>query len=192
MYLLDNLLIKNYYSVMALSEKVAILISEFIDEKTVRAVADFTTGTGNENDDVDLIAQMFGYSGSFSASTNDDHNKLILSFKNNLKLLIQKTWVEKSDVALKEEILFKLDVLFKNPVDWKKSYTKFLEILANAVYLMFGQQTKSDDFAEYSLRIDPEFGIFWWYIKSLPLSAEWPEDKCRNAVLLGMYFLANY
>ena len=120
----------------------------------------------------------FGRIGRFVfRSTLEDANKLILSFKNNLKLLIQKTWVEKSDVALKEEILFKLDVLFKNPVDWKKSYTKFLEILANAVYLMFGQQTKSDDFAEYSLRIDPEFGIFWWYIKSLPLSAEWPDDS---------------
>lgn len=177
---------------MALSQKVASLILDFIDEKTVRAVTDFTSSTDISSTDIDLIAQMFGFAGRFSASTDDEHTKLIQSFKNNLKLLIQKTWVEKSDVALKEEILFKLDNLFNNPVDWKDSYAKFLEILESAVYLMFGQQAKSDDFGEYSLRIDPEFGIFWWYIKSLPLSAEWTEDKCRNAVLLGMYFLANY
>ena len=68
----------------------------------------------------------------------------------------------------------------------------FLEIIGNAVYLMFGQQTKSDDFAEYSLRIDPEFGIFWNYIQSLPQHTDWESEKYRNAVLLGMFFLANY
>ena len=68
----------------------------------------------------------------------------------------------------------------------------FLDIIDKSVYLMFGQQTKSDDFGEYSLRIDPEFGIFWWFIQCLPKQPEWSNEKCRNAVLLGMYFLANY
>ena len=113
------------------------------------------------------------------------------SFKNNLKLLIEKTWVEKSDIALKEQILFQLEK-FCNESDWTKNFSEFLTILNEAVYLMFGQQTKSGDFGEYSLRIDPGFGIFWWYVKSLPATAEWPVEKCRNAVLLGMYFLANY
>jgi hypothetical protein len=57
---------------------------------------------------------------------------------------------------------------------------------------MFGSQTKNDDFTEYAFRIDPEFGVFWWYIQSLPHESDWPEEKCRIAVLLGMYFLANY
>lgn len=177
---------------MILSEKVTSLISDFIDTETVAALNDFSSKSSNDDNDIDLIAKMFGYSRKFSALSEEDKSKLITSFKNNLKLLIQKTWVEKSDVELKEEILFKLDELFNNPIDWKDSYIKFLEIISNAVYLMFGQQTKSEDFAEYSLRIDPEFGIFWWYIKTLPLTAEWPKEKCRNAVLLGMYFLANY
>ena len=102
------------------------------------------------------------------------------------------TRLQKSDVILKEGILFQLDVLFKDTSDWKNSYKQFLDIIANSVCLMFGQQSKSDDFSEYSLRIDPEFGIFWWYIKSLPTNADWSCEKFENAVLLGMYFLANY
>ena len=48
------------------------------------------------------------------------------------------------------------------------------------------------DFEEYSLRIDPEFGIFWLYVKSLPPEQDWQKDKARVAMLLGMFFLANY
>ena len=168
--------------------KVKSLIEEFVDTKTVNAVLSFAQSDDNSTETINSIAAMFGYSGSFES---EDEHKLVQSFKNNLKLLIEKTWVEKSDIALKEQILFQLEK-FCNESDWTKNFSEFLTILNEAVYLMFGQQTKSGDFGEYSLRIDPGFGIFWWYVKSLPASAEWPVEKCRNAVLLGMYFLANY
>ena len=177
---------------MAESEQLASMISKFVDENTINSVRNFTSTDNLDNDDVDSIAKMFGYTGSFSSSSSDSKMKIITNFKNNLRLLIQKTWVEKSDVILKEGILFQLDVLFKDTSDWKNSYKQFLDIIANSVCLMFGQQSKSDDFSEYSLRIDPEFGIFWWYIKSLPTNADWSCEKFENAVLLGMYFLANY
>lgn len=169
-------------------EKVKSLIEEFVDTKTVNAVLSFAQSDDNSTETINSIAAMFGYSGSFES---EDEHKLVQSFKNNLKLLIEKTWVEKSDIALKEQILFQLEK-FCNESDWTKNFSEFLTILNEAVYLMFGQQTKSGDFGEYSLRIDPGFGIFWWYVKSLPVTAEWPVEKCRNAVLLGMYFLANY
>ena len=168
--------------------KVKSLIEEFVDSKTVNAVLSFAQSDDNSTETINSIAAMFGYSGSFES---EDEHKLVQSFKNNLKLLIEKTWVEKSDIALKEQILFQLGK-FCNESDWTKNFSEFLTILNEAVYLMFGQQTKSGDFGEYSLRIDPGFGIFWWYVKSLPATAEWPVEKCRNAVLLGMYFLANY
>lgn len=168
--------------------KVKSLIEEFVDTKTVNAVLSFAQSDDNSTETINSIAAMFGYSGSFES---EDEHKLVQSFKNNLKLLIEKTWVEKSDIALKEQILFQLEK-FCNESDWTKNFSEFLTILNEAVYLMFGQQTKSGDFGEYSLRIDPGFGIFWWYVKSLPSTAEWPVEKCRNAVLLGMYFLANY
>ena len=168
--------------------KVKSLIEEFVDTKTVNAVLSFAQSDDNSTETINSIAAMFGYSGSFES---EDEHKLVQSFKNNLKLLIEKTWVEKSEIALKEQILFQLEK-FCNESDWTKNFSEFLTILNEAVYLMFGQQTKSGDFGEYSLRIDPGFGIFWWYVKSLPATAEWPVEKCRNAVLLGMYFLANY
>ncbi|MCI6367295.1 MAG: hypothetical protein MR911_12480 [Spirochaetia bacterium] len=168
--------------------KVKSLIEEFVDSKTVNAVLSFAQSDDNSTETINSIAAMFGYSGSFES---EDEHKLVQSFKNNLKLLIEKTWVEKSDIALKEQILFQLEK-FCNESDWTKNFSEFLTILNEAVYLMFGQQTKSGDFGEYSLRIDPGFGIFWWYVKSLPATAEWSVEKCRNAVLLGMYFLANY
>lgn len=190
--LLEKRLLKIYYEIMIQSQKIQCLIEEFIDSDTVKAVADFSESQECNKNSVDLIGKMFGYAKDFSDLNNDDEKKLIVSFKNNLQLLIQKTWVEKSDIALKEQILYHLENLCSDDIDWGKTYSDFLEIIDNAVYLMFGQQTKSDDFCEYSLRIDPGFGIFWWFIKSLPPKAEWPLDKCRNSVLLGMYFLANY
>ncbi|MBO4731915.1 MAG: hypothetical protein J5597_03820 [Spirochaetaceae bacterium] len=57
---------------------------------------------------------------------------------------------------------------------------------------MFGIQTKKDGFLEYAMRIDPEFGIFWWYICSLPADAPDNEEKTRLFLILGMTFLANY
>lgn len=174
---------------MAISNKVENLIEGFIDAETVKSVKAFTGTDENNNSDVEKIAAMFGFAGTFAST---EESKIIESFNKNLKLLIEKTWVEKSDIALKEQILFQLETLCKDCSDWSKTYKDFLKILNDAVYLMFGQQTKSEDFTEYSLRIDPGFGIFWWYIKSLPTAVEWSVEKCRNAVLLGMYFLANY
>ncbi len=174
---------------MAISNKAEKLIEEFIDAETLQAAKNFLTTEQNSDSDVEKIAAMFGFAGKFSSS---DEAQLVASFNKNLKLLIEKTWVEKSDVALKTQILYQLEVLCSNYSDWSKIYNEFLSILNDAVYLMFGQQTKSEDFTEYSLRIDPGFGIFWWYIKSLPVATNWSVEKCRNAVLLGMYFLANY
>ena len=62
----------------------------------------------------------------------------------------------------------------------------------NVVYLMFGNLAKSADFEEYALRVDPEFGIFWLYIENLPAEQNWSKEKVKTAMLLGMYFLANY
>ncbi|MDE5898248.1 MAG: hypothetical protein K2H09_03160 [Treponemataceae bacterium] len=177
---------------MGTSEKVKKILECFVDSKTVSAVEAFTAQAESGAEDINVIAQMFGFSGDFFTLSAEDEKKLITSFKHNLQLLIQKTWVEKSDILLKEQILFQLDKICDSYTAWQAHYSDFLEIIANAVYLMFGQQTKSDDFCEYCLRIDPEFGIFWWYIQNLPRKPDWTEDKCRNAMLLGMYFLANY
>jgi len=167
-------------------------ISEFLDSDTVAALPAFISKNEDFTSSANKIACAFGASSDFSAMNDESINKLVTSFKHNLTLLIQKTWVEKSDIALKDKLLIQLDKFLNEDSGWINNYTLFLEIINQAVYLMFGQSTDSPDFAQYTIRIDPEFGIFWWYISSLPASTDWSEDKCKIAMLIGMYFLANY
>lgn len=175
------------------------MISEFIDKDILDSMGVFL----ESGDDEKLaacsvkVADIFGAGDSFrkiSDESTDGEHKLISSFSNNLVLLIQKTWVEKSDVEMKAEVLYNLEQLGKSleSKSYRDAMPLFFSIVDDVVYLMFGSQTKSSDFGDYALRIDPEFGIFWWYVKSLPRNADWSEKKCRLALLLGMYFLANY
>lgn len=174
------------------------LIEQFLDKESLKAL-DTLLKSDKANDVTAAavqLASVFGAGEQFATILKESASaaKLVKSFQNNLVLLIQKTWVEKSDELLKDEVLNQLED-FCNQLSEKKyteTYTSFFEILNKVVYLMFGSQTKSKDFEEYALRIDPEFGIFWWYIKSLPEQTTWSDSKNRTAVLLGMYFLANY
>ena len=174
------------------------LIEEFIEKKSLDALNDLLSSDSNKDIDASAIAvaDVFGSETSFSniIKNKSDEAKLITSFTNNLVLLIQKTWVEKSDEALKAQVLYNLEEFHKmlGKKKYRNSYVQFFSIVEDVVYLMFGTQSKSKDFEEYALRIDPEFGIFWWYIKSLPQDADWTEEKTRTALLLAMYFLANY
>lgn len=167
------------------------ILTEFLDSKTITALSDFLEKKSGYEDSANLIAKAFGSGENFSKINKNDSLKLLNSFKNNLTLLIQKTWVEKSDIALKDQLLYQLDIFLGNE-SWKDNYILFLQLINQAVFLMFGQKPDTPDFAEYSLRIDPEFGIFWWYISNLPQQTEWSEEKCRISMLIGMYFLANY
>ncbi|MDY3722714.1 MAG: hypothetical protein SOZ96_09030 [Treponema sp.] len=171
--------------------KQADILTEFLDSKTIDSLSTFLNKEKSYESSADTIAAAFGSGKGFSKMKNDAVEKLVSSFKNNLTLLIQKTWVEKSDIALKDQLLYQLDIFLSNK-SWKDNYVLFLQLINQAVFLMFGQKPDTPDFAEYTLRIDPEFGIFWWYISNLPPKTEWSEEKCRLAMLLGMYFLANY
>ncbi len=134
-----------------------------------------------------------------SDAQHSSEKKLIQSFKSNLELLVQKTWIEKVDESLKAQVLFRINGLCETMEagEYGRSYREFLRVMYDVVYLLFGAQAKKDDFPEYAIRIDPEFGVFWWYVISLPpdpggTSSPWQENKYRIAVLLGMMFLANY
>lgn len=179
------------------------ILSQLIDRNVIDAMMSFLNDTklSTVSSAAIIIAGVLGDEKEFSKliDTNtsvqkDAEKKLISSFHNNLQLLVQKTWVEKSDEALKEQILEHLDECCKNPqsISYDKSYESFITVLHDVVYLMFGPQTKKDDFSEYALRIDPAFGIFWWYLQNLPQKCEWEPKKIRLALLLGMFFLANY
>ena len=178
-------------------------ITQFISQDIVSALQTLLKGTSEKelNDAACVIACAFGDCGSFkqlasdeSEERNQKESKLISSFHSNLNLLVQKTWVEKSDETVKEQVLFRITELGEacSKKAYAENYENFLSILRDVVYLMFGAQSKKEDFLAYALRIDPGFGIFWWYISNLPPKSEWSDEKCRLAILLGMYFLANY
>lgn len=174
------------------------LIEQFVDKKSLEALPKLLESTNDKEISACAVqlSASFGSDNFASIASNkkDAEKKLISSFNHNLVLLIQKTWVEKSDEELKAKVLYQLEQ-FCNDLEnnaYTTAYEKFFQIVDEVVYLMFGSMTKSAEFDEYALRIDPEFGIFWWYMKSLPRDAAWSDSKSRIAVLLGMFFLANY
>ncbi len=174
-------------------------IEEFVDSSAVKALGTLLSASADEDisSAAVVIASAFNVGDSFKKIvdvSSDGEEKLNFSFHKNLVLLIQKTWVEKSDEELKAQVLYHLDefIEYLNKKSYKEAYPLFFSIVDDVVYLMFGSQTKTKGFNEYALRIDPEFGIFWWYMKNLPRTADWSEFKMRAVTLLGMYFLANY
>lgn len=175
------------------------LIKQFVDDSSFNAMSTLLE-SDSEQEVIKAgvqIAQALELGNGFEKiadSSTDSEGKLISSFHNNLVLLIQKTWVEKTDESLKAQVLYHMDEFTEQleKKSYASAYSLFFEIVEDVVYLMFGNQTKTKDFDDYALHIDPEFGIFWWYFKELPPNAKWSAEKTRIAVLLGMYFLANY
>ena len=98
-----------------------------------------------------------------SGIRKEAEQKLIRSFHRNSALLVQKTWVEKSDEALKDQVLFQLEGICSalEKENYAAVYEQFMLLLHDVVYLLFGPQSKKDDFAEYALRIDPFLRVFY-------------------------------
>ena len=121
-------------------------------------------------------------------------------FQNNLDLLIQKTWVEKSDETRKERLLDDVPPLVA--LIEKGGYSQALEefgpLLEGLAYLFFGAQSQKDDFAEYVLRIDEQMGLFWWYGGQINASrgAPWVKNADQGVLqamlLLGICYLTNF
>lgn len=173
------------------------LIGEFVEPEIISAVEKIkdVSDIQEVNALAVTIARLFDAEKTFAELLDgNDDSKLISSFKKNLTLLIQKTWVEKDDETVKEQVLYNLEQFcaYLEAGKYADEYSRFGHILSDVVYLMFGPTSKEPVFEEYSLRIDPEFGVFWWYVQNLPEKADFSDQKSRALLLLGMYFLANY
>lgn len=179
------------------------IVSQFVVPEVMRALTDFISNDEQEliNSSAHIIAKAF-YSQddfdsilvSFSAKQDVQEKHYIESFQLNLELLVQKTWIDSTQENLKDRILFRIEGFCDDMRSkrYQKGYTGFLPILNDVVYLLFGSQMQQNDFLNYAFRIDPGFGIFWWFISNLPKNPTWSDEKCRLAVLLGMYFLLNF
>ena len=177
------------------------IVSQFVDKSVIAAMkAVFEDGLDKVPvEEAMVIAEQFGADSSFksvleASEVTAAEKKLISSFNSNLNLLVQKTWVEKDDEALKEQVLYKLEGFckeFEND-NYGVTYAGLVQLLRDVVYLMFGTQTNSGEFLEYAFRIDPGFGIFWWYVESLPTERPAAEAVAKVYLLLSMIFLSNY
>ena len=122
-------------------------------------------------------------------------------FQNNLDLLIQKTWVEKSDETRKGKLQDEIPP-FMTAIehgDFPKAIEEFGAILDELAYLFFGVQCDAEDFTEYTFRIDAQMGLFWWYggrlssLKELRNKIGDTDNKVLWAVLLlGLCYLTNF
>lgn len=124
--------------------------------------------------------------------------KLLESFIKNTQLLLEKTWVEKYDGRFKEETIYKLGKICgalqnsEKKAVYKENFSSFFGMLKDLVFLLFGANARNDDFLEYALRIDINFGFFWYYITKVSEIKIFSEEKAKIAVLLAVIFLANF
>ena len=106
--------------------KQADILTEFLDADTIKSLSTFLDKEKGYESSANAIAAAFGFGKGFSKLKDEAVAKLVSSFKNNLTLLVQKTWVEKSDIALKDQLLYQLDVFLSNN-SWKDNYVLFLQ-----------------------------------------------------------------
>jgi hypothetical protein len=145
------------------------------------------------------FAEALGISGEYQRllevkKNSDEMRQFLVHFQNNLDLLIQKTWVEKSDESRKEKLLDDILPFMALIIqgDFKKGLEAFGVILDEVSYLLFGHDSTQDDFTEYTFRIDIQMGLFWWYGSKLG-SLKAANDEILWAVLLiGICYLTNF
>jgi hypothetical protein len=127
--------------------------------------------------------------------------RFLVHFQNNLDLLIQKTWVEKADEDRKEGLQDRIPAFIG--IIERESYEKALEelgdILEELAYLLFGVQSHKEDFTEYTLRIDTQMGLFWWYggqigcLRQAGNGGKAADDDFLKALLfIGLCYLTDF
>ncbi|MDR1507020.1 MAG: hypothetical protein LBI67_07940 [Treponema sp.] len=122
--------------------------------------------------------------------------KYLASFRNNLDLLIRKTWVEKTDEDRKEKLQDRIPGLMEliTNADYLEALEEFSAVLEELAWLLFGAQSRKDDFTEYTFRIDTQMGLFWWYAGHIDKILPGLKDRAltRVILLLGICYLTDF
>jgi hypothetical protein len=153
------------------------------------------------NDSVRIFAEALGIGNDYTLMLNHGAlGEFLVSFQNNLELLIQKTWVEKAEEQRKEDLLDRLPDFIAGieQGEYQKALQEFGSILEELAYLLFGVQSHKEDFTEYTFRIDTQMGLFWWYGSKLgsPEIQQWAgkagDDLLLAVLLIGICYLADF
>lgn len=167
------------------------------------ATALFDSGTTAEDAERRALrfSSLLGIADDYSQLVSDDaqvrsraDRRILGHFRNNLELLIKKTWVEKADEAHKDKLFNRVPSLVADleRADYEHALKTLITVVDELAYLLFGAQSRKADFIEYAFRIDPCLGLFWWYSGQLAsLVGSGDARKSRAMVLLGVCFLAD-
>jgi hypothetical protein len=150
------------------------------------------------------IADILGNSGEFhqyvSGSAAErlariDH--LLHVFRENVELLVHKTWVEKAEEKPKDRLLEDLLTFEREFRDGAvaAAFKRFVALANSLASLLFGHQSKAEDFVAYCFRIDPKFGLFFWFVGELEKQAregDYADDLFTVETLLGVYILSSF
>jgi hypothetical protein len=170
----------------------------------------FLPGKGPTMEAAIAFADILGIGADYrkilaGGQSEKDLRILLGHFQNNLNLLIQKTWVEKADETRKEKLQNRIPG-FVNDIeraDYATALMEFSGILDELAYLFFGIQSSKEDFTEYTLRIDTQMGLFWWYGGQIGRLYSREKDTCRGGsdldqdifralLMIGICYLTNF
>ncbi|MDR2658827.1 MAG: hypothetical protein LBC27_02395 [Spirochaetaceae bacterium] len=170
-----------------------------IAESLFRPVA----GDSPEIEAIENFADILGIGAEFkrliregnTTANETEFRRFLAHFQNNLALLISKTWVEKSDENKKECLRRKVPGLISliEKGDYENALLEFGAILDELAFLFFGNQSLQADFTEYTLRIDTQMGLFWWYgsqIRTQNLKID--TNILRALLLIGICYLTSF
>ncbi|MDR0320360.1 MAG: hypothetical protein LBI28_02565 [Treponema sp.] len=162
-------------------------------------------GKGPELKAAEAFAKVLGIDGEYqrllsSKKDTSQIHEFLGHFQNNLDLLVQKTWVEKADETRKEKLQDEIPpfIALIEQGNLQPALEEFGAILEELAYLFFGAQSAGDDFTEYTFRIDPQIGLFWWYGVRLSSLKELNATGAQDAgvlwalLLIGICYLTNF
>lgn len=129
-------------------------------------------------------------------------DRLLKIFRENVELLVHKTWVEKSDEKRKEKLLEELAAFEREFRDGTvvPAFKRFVALARSIAHLLFGVQSRADDFLLYCFRIDPKLGLFFWYVGELEAQSREEsgsgirisEELLTLETLVGIYILSSF
>lgn len=150
------------------------------------------------------IADILGNSGEFQQYVTGQASdrlaridRLLRVFQENVELLVHKTWVEKAEERPKARLLEDLGAFEREFRDGAVSiaFKRFVALANSMASLLFGHQSKAEDFVAYCFRIDPKFGLFFWFIGELEKQARegsYTDELLKVETLLGVYALSSF
>lgn len=186
-------MIKTIFESNVVDEALDIYIPDFLSTKDEQVSLKAATS----------IAGAFGISDCFINTLKDSKHEYatIESFTRNVKLLIDKTWVEQGDEFFKFQTTKKLErfstqlclALKNNKNTYLECFDEFSILVKEIVQLLFlGKEIGTENCLEYILRMEPNFGFFCYYVMQMSKLKNKTEGHAKLAILIAIVFLSEF